>query len=40
MKKNSSSAVARVTLGATFLISSIGLFCDTPLVGARAQSSA
>jgi len=38
MKKSSSSATARVTIGTLFLISSISLFCLTPLIGTRAQN--
>src|SRR5712691_3126806 len=38
MKKNSSSATARVTIGTLFLISSITLLCLTPLIGTRAQN--
>ncbi len=38
MKKSSSSATARVTIGTLFLISSIALFCLTPLIGTRAQN--
>jgi hypothetical protein len=38
MKKSSSSVAARVPLGTLFLISSIGLFCSIPFIGANAQN--
>src|SRR5437660_4112166 len=38
MKQSSSSATARVTIGTLFLISSITLFCLTPLIGTREQN--
>ena len=40
MKKNPSSATARVTIGTLFLISSIMLFCAIPFIGTRAQNPA
>ena len=38
MKRNSSSATARVTTGTLFLIGGIALFCVLPLIGTFAQN--